>query len=145
MDPFSITLGVITLTTLASKAGVELKKLRKNAIGSTTIVAMLTDIKALKTILESIEDGFEELDGIAPLTGHIGAHWSALQDTLKDGCDSMSQLHNLLTEMNKEVRQVDEIRRRVRLKEANDQIVIHRQRIQAYKDALQLSFQAVIL
>lgn len=145
MDPFSITLGVITLATVALKTSVELKKLRRNATESTTITAMLADIKALKTILEYIEDGFEGLDGSAPLTGHIGSHWSALRATLKDGCDSMNQLFVLLTEVNKEVGHFDAIRRGVRLKEANDHIVIHRQRIQAYKDALQLSFQAVIL
>jgi CHASE3 domain sensor protein len=145
MDPFSISLGVITLVTLASKAAIELKKLRQNATESTTITAMLADIKALRAVLQSIEEGFEELDGSAPLTGHIGSHWSALRETLSDGCDSMNQLRELLVDVNKEVKYLDSIRRGRRMKEANDKITLYRQEIQAYKDTLQLSLQSVIL
>ncbi|KAI4656608.1 uncharacterized protein J4E78_006497 [Alternaria triticimaculans] len=146
MDPFSITLGVVTLTTLASKAGIELKKLRSGAAEATNNVnAMLADLKALKTVLDLIEDGFEDLDSRAPLTGHIGSHWSALQTTLGDGCESLQKLESLLVLVNKEVRYLDSARRALRLKEANDQIIMYRQEIQAYRDALQLSFQSVIL
>jgi uncharacterized phage infection (PIP) family protein YhgE len=146
MDPFSITLGVVTLTTVASKIGLELKKLRNGAQqASTNINAMLADLKALKAVLELIEDGFEELDGSAPLTGHIGAHWLALKTTLNEGCNSMNSLQRLLVHVNTDVRYLGSIRRVARLKEANDQIVMYRQEIQAYKDALQLSLQSVVL
>jgi hypothetical protein len=146
MDPFSITLGAITLVTVCSKVGIELKKLRNGAgEAGKNINAMLADLKALKGVLDMIEDGFEELDGSAPLTGYIGNHFSALKATLNDGCDTMGKLNNLLVLVNKEVKVLDAVRRGVRLREANDQIVMYRQEIQAYKDALQLSFQAVIL
>ncbi|KAI4710663.1 hypothetical protein J4E89_004251 [Alternaria sp. Ai002NY15] len=143
MDPFSITLGVVTLTTLASKAGIELKKLRSGAAEATNNVnAMLADLKALKTVLDLIEDGFEDLDSRAPLTGYIGSHWSALQTTLGDGCESLQKLESLLVLVNKDVRYLDSARRALRLKEANDQIIMYRQEIQAYRDALQLSFHS---
>jgi|TARA_R110002003_G_scaffold115_9_gene10024 hypothetical protein len=145
MDPFSITLGVVTFVTLASKAGLELKKLRNGATEASTINAMLADLKALKVVLELIEDGFEDLDSRAPLTGIIGVHWQALKATLTDGCAAMDTLRELLVDINKEVSNLDAIRRGKRLKEANDRIVLYRQEIQAYKDALQLSFQSVIL
>jgi hypothetical protein len=145
MDPFSITLGVVTFVTLASKASLELKKLRNGATEASTINAMLADLKALKVVLESIEDGFEDLDSRAPLTGIISAHWQALKATLTDGCVAMDTLRELLVDINKEVSNLDAIRRGKRLKEANDRIVLYRQEIQAYKDALQLSFQSVIL
>ena len=75
MDPFSITLGVLTLTSLASKVGIQLKRLRGGAMeAANNVTALLADLKALKTVLDSIEDGFEDLDSRAPLTGHIGAH-----------------------------------------------------------------------
>lgn len=75
MNPFSITLGVITLNTLASKAAVELKRLRSGGDeANNNVNAMLTDLKSLKAVLDLIEDVFEELDGRAPLTGHVGAH-----------------------------------------------------------------------
>ncbi|KAF2796057.1 hypothetical protein K505DRAFT_4945 [Melanomma pulvis-pyrius CBS 109.77] len=145
MDPFSITLGVVTLAATASKVALELKRLLSGAgEASSNIKAMLADLKALKAILESIEDGFEELDGRAPLTGYIGAHWSALKISLVDGCVSMDKLKDLLILVNKDVKYLDSARRSLRLKEANDQIVMYRQEIQAYKDALQLSFQSVI-
>ncbi|ORY12913.1 hypothetical protein BCR34DRAFT_600219 [Clohesyomyces aquaticus] len=145
MDPFSITLGVVTLVTVASKVGIELKRLRNGAHeASTSINAMLADLKALKIVLESIEEGFEDLDGRAPLTGYIGAHWSALKTSLSDGCDSLDKLRAFLELTNKEVQLLDPIRRVIRLKEANEQIVTYRQEIQAYKDALQLSLQSVI-
>jgi len=146
MDPFSVTLGVVTLVGVCSKVGIELKKLRHGAgKASTNINAMLADLKALKAVLDSIEDGFEELDSCAPMTGFIGAHWSALKSTLSDGCDSMEKLEALLVLVNKDVKVLDTTRRGLRLKEANDQIVMYRQEIQAYKDALQLSLQSVIL
>ena len=75
LDPFSITLGIITLGNLAAKAAVELKRLRSGADeANNNVNAMLTDLKSLKAVLDLIEDVFEELDGRAPLTGHIGAH-----------------------------------------------------------------------
>jgi uroporphyrinogen-III decarboxylase len=146
MDPFSVTLGVVTLVGVCSKVSIELKKLRHGAReASTNINAMLADLKALKAVLDLIEDGFEELDGSAPMTGFIGAHWKALQSTLTDGCASMKKLEALLVLVNKNVQVLDTVRRGLRLKEANDQIAMYRQEIQAYKDALQLSFQSVIL
>lgn len=146
MDPFSITVGVISLVAISSRVGVELKKLRNGGNEATNnINAMLADLKALKVVLESIEEGFEELDSRTPLTGFIGTHWTALRTTLDDGCDSMDRLRTLLVHVNKDVRFLDSTRRAIRLKEANDQIAVYRQEIQAYKDAFQLSLQAVIL
>lgn len=146
MDPFSITVGVISLVAISSKVCVELKKLRAGCNeASTNINAMLADLKALRTVLDSIEEGFEELDSRTPLTGFIGTHWAALKTTLGDGCDSMDRLRVLLVHVNKDVKFLDSTRRVLRLKEANDQIAIYRQEVQAYKDALQLSLQAVTL
>jgi hypothetical protein len=106
---------------------------------------MLADLKSLKVVLDLIEDGFEELDGMAPLTGYIGTHFLALKTTLADGCDSMEKLKELLMLVNKDVKILDAVRRDRRLKEAHDQIGVYRQKTQAYKDALQLSLQSVIL
>ncbi|KAK2592723.1 hypothetical protein QQS21_009566 [Conoideocrella luteorostrata] len=144
MDPFSITTGAVALITASFKAGVELKKLSNGAAeASKNVRAMLADLKALRSVLESIEDGFEELDGKAPLAGFMGSHWMVLQTCLKDGCDSMERLTKLLQEVNKDVSFMDSARRHVRLKSASDQIAVHRHEIQAYKDALHLSLQSV--
>jgi hypothetical protein len=146
MDPFSITLGVLTLTSLASKVGIQLKRLWSGAMeAGNNVTALLADLKALKTVLDLIEDGFEDLDSRAPLTGHIGAHWSALWTIISDECDSLRKLESLLVSVNTDVKHLDSMRRAIRIKETNDQIVMYRQEIQAYRDTLQLSFQSVIL
>jgi hypothetical protein len=75
MDPVSITIGAVSLFAMCAKVGIELKKFRNNAgHGGTNINAMLPDLKALKTVLGAIEDGFEGLDARTPLTSTIGTH-----------------------------------------------------------------------
>jgi uncharacterized protein YoxC len=144
MDPFSITIGAVSLFAMCAKVGIELKKFRNNAgHADTNINAMLPDLKALKTVLGAIEDGFEGLDARTPLTGTIDTHWVALKDTLKDGRESLDRLRSFLKHVNKDVKFLDFTRRAIRFKEANDQIALQRQEVQAYRDALQLSLQSV--
>ncbi|KAF2819828.1 hypothetical protein CC86DRAFT_387871 [Ophiobolus disseminans] len=142
--PSLLRLGVFSLVTVASKVSIELRKLG-NGFGDagTNINAMLADLKSLQSIFRTIEDSFEDLGARAPLTGYIGTHWAELKVILGDGCDSLEKLRTLLILANKDVRVLDDTRRALRLKDANDQIAIHRQEVQAYKDALQLSLQSV--
>jgi hypothetical protein len=145
-EPLSITAGVVSLLSVCLKVSVELKKLRNGAAeAKTNVTAMLADLKALRSVLESIEESFEEFDSGPALTGHIGTHWTNLQVLLRDGCDSITKLEGLLVGVNREVSFLDSTRREMRLKSAGEQIVLYRQEIQAYKDALQLSLQSVTL
>jgi len=145
-EPLSITTGVVTLLGVCLNVGVELKKFR-NAAGEvrTTVTAMLTDVKMLRSVLETMEDTFEEFDTAPPLTGHIGTHWRNLNLSLGDASDSLTKLEKLLVDVNRDVKVLDAARKQIRLKAATEQIAIYRQQVQAYRDAMQFSLQTITL
>lgn len=124
---------------------VELKRFRQGAAEAhTTVTALLSDVKGLRDILQSMEDTFEEFVS-QPSTGHIGTHWKNLSRTLQDGQITLEKFGDLLKEVNKDVAFLDSARRQLRVKGAAEQIANFRQQIQTYKDALQLSLQTIIL
>ena len=146
MDPLSITTGVLSVLGVCLKVSVELKKFRDAANeGKATATAMLVDLSALRRVLQSMEEIFDQLDVEAIATGCIGTHWQNLLTSLRDGHDALEQFETLLQNCNKEVVVLDRARRAIRLKEAADSIAEFRQQIQSYKDTLQISVQTVIL
>jgi hypothetical protein len=145
MDPFSITIGAVTLAAQASRAGVELKKLQCPPIKSETISELLADLKGLRIILRCIEDGVEDLDSQTPRTDDMGAFWSALEATLNDGQYVMSLLIGVLSALNQQMHHSDRVQRNIRIGEANRRIMMHRAHIEVYKDVFQLSLQAITL
>ncbi|PKS05900.1 hypothetical protein jhhlp_007731 [Lomentospora prolificans] len=145
-DPFSITTGVVTLMGVCITVCVELKKLRAGIKDSnSTVTAMLADVKALRVILVSMEDSFEDLDSGPQPTGHIGTHLNHIRNSLKDGHCSLQKVETLLVSANKEVGFMDATRRHIRMKSVSDQLANYRQEVQVYKDALQLSLQTITL
>lgn len=146
VEPLSITAGVISVLGVCLRVSVELKKFRNGvAEVRTTVTAMLTDVKALRQVLGSMEDTFEEVESQMPPTGHIGTHWTNLSRSLHDGRTTLENLEELLRQVNKDVPFLDQARRRLRLNDASEQIANYRQQVQTYKDALQLSLQTIIL
>lgn len=146
MDPLSITVSVATLLGCCISVGVSLRKLLIGAAESKTVVsAMIIDVKALRAILISMEELFEEMNSDKVQTGHIGAHWTSLFQSLGDACASLSRLQEALDGVNKDVKILDGARRQARVKVCVDQIANYRQEVQTYKDALQLSLQTVTL
>ncbi|CAM1508853.1 Fc.00g025920.m01.CDS01 [Cosmosporella sp. VM-42] len=144
MDPLSITTGALALLGVCYKTTIELKRLRNGAIESRSVVsAMLGDILALRGVLQSIEESFDDLDSGPELTGTIGNHWWDLRVSLQEGFERVAKLERLLVNVNKDVSVLDGPRRHLRLREATEQIATYRQEIQAYKDMLHLSLQSV--
>jgi hypothetical protein len=147
-DPFSITAGAVALLQVCLKVSLELKRFRNGASEAKTIAtAMLTDVKGLRDVLQSMEDTFEDIQsqqGSQP-TGHIGTHWKNLLRSLHDGCAALHELEELLGGINKDVPVLDASRRQIRLKTASEQITSFRQQVQTYRDGLQLSLQTIIL
>jgi hypothetical protein len=140
----AITTGVFSLLGICYKTTIELKRLRNGAIESRGVVtAMLGDILALRGVLQSMEESFDDLDSGPELTGTLGNHWRDLGTSLQEGFERVAKLETLLVDVNKDVSILDGTRRHLRLKDATDQIVTYRQEIQAYKDMLQLSLQSV--
>jgi hypothetical protein len=145
MDPLSITASAVSLLGACLKVSVELKRFRHGAAEAKTIVtAMLSDVKALRDVLQSMEDTFETLDS-QPATGHVGTHWSNLSRSLQEGSGTLEELDKLLKSVNKDVSFFDAARRHIRVKGVTEQLANFRQQVQAYKDAMQLSLQTIIL
>jgi len=146
MDPLSITVSVATLLGCCISAGVALRKFLIGASEVKTVVkSMMADLRALRSVLESMETTFEEMNSDRPETGHIGAHWVNLFQLLEDSQQSLISLQLVLEDVSKEVKVLDSARKQLRIKAAADQIVICRQEVQTYKDALQLSLQTITL
>lgn len=145
VEPLSITATAVSLLGVCLKVSVELKRFRQGCKEArTTVTAMLSDVKGLRDVLQSMEDTFEELDS-QPSTGHIGAHWINLSRSLQDGQGTLEQLEVLLKETNKGVSFLDSARRNLRVNAVAEQIARFRQQVQTYKDAMQLSLQTIIL
>ena len=146
MDPLSISTGVASLLGCCITVGMSLRKfLSEAAAVKTTIMAMLADLRALRSVLESMETTFEEMNSDKPETGHIGAHWTNLFQSLEDGQQSLVGLQMVLEGVNKDVKFLDSARKQIRVKTVADKIVTCRQEVQIYKDALQLSLETIIL
>jgi hypothetical protein len=145
MDPLLITASAVSLLGVCLKVSVELKKFRQGAAEArTTVTAMLSDVKALRDVLQSMEDTFETLDA-QPAMGHIGTHWTNLSRSLQEGRRTLEELEELLKGINKDVSFLDGARRHIRVKVVAEQIAGFRQQVQTYKDAMQLSLQTIIL
>lgn len=146
MDPLSITVSVATLLGCCISVGVSLRQFLIGAAESKTMItAMMTDVRSLRSVLESMEVTFEEMNSDKPETGHVGAHWTNLFQSLEDGKQSLTGLQNVLEDANKDVKFLDSARRQMRVKAVADKIVTCRQEVQIYKDALQLSLQTINL
>ncbi|KAK4235593.1 hypothetical protein C8A03DRAFT_36541 [Achaetomium macrosporum] len=148
MDPLSISTAVLAFLSVSIKVCVGLKQLKNEAKDAgTTIHALVTDIGGLRRVLQSMEDTFQDIDDDQVLreTGYIGSHWRNLNQCLNDGYMALTEFDEMLLELNKTVRVLDQARRQLRLQSAATRIAQFRQQIQAYKDTLQLSLQTIIL
>ncbi|EXJ71079.1 uncharacterized protein A1O5_06072 [Cladophialophora psammophila CBS 110553] len=146
MDPLSITVGVATLLKCCISVGVSLRKFLIGAAEvKNVITAMMVDLRALRSVLESMEATFEEMNSDKPETGHVGAHWANLFQSLEDGQQSLAGLQKVLEDANKHVKILDSARKQIRIKAVADKIVTCRQEVQVYRDTLQLSLQTIIL
>lgn len=148
MDPLTISTAVLAFLSAAIKVCVGLKQLKDEAKDAGTVIhALVTDIGGLRRVLQSMEDTFQEIDDEQVLkeTGHIGSHWQNLNQCLNDGYVTLTEFDEMLLELNKTVKVLDQARRQLRLQSAAARIAQFRQQIQAYKDTLQLSLQTIIL
>ncbi|RDI89343.1 hypothetical protein Vi05172_g864 [Venturia inaequalis] len=144
MEPLTITAGVVGTLSATLSVGVTLRKFLHGAKGTTSIVnAMISDVKALRAVLESMELTFEEMDTERSESGHIGNHWQNLSTSLEDARICLFRLQTMLEDVNKDVKILDTLRRQARFKTATDQLVFYRQEIQTYKDALHLSLHTI--
>lgn len=70
--------------------------LRKFLIGATEVKtdvqAMMSDLRALRAVLETMEVTFEEMNSDKPVEGLIGAHWVDLFQSLGDSQQSIGKL-----------------------------------------------------
>ncbi|RYP90411.1 hypothetical protein DL770_003443 [Monosporascus sp. CRB-9-2] len=148
MDPLTISTAVLAFLSISIKVCVGLKQLKNEAKDAgITINALVTDIGGLRHVLQSMEKTFQDVDDDQVLkeTGHIGSHWQNLNQCLNDGHAALTEFDEMLLELNKSVRVLDQARRQLRLQTAATRITQFRQQVQAYKDTLQLSLQTIIL
>jgi hypothetical protein len=118
----SLTVGVDSLLGVCLNVCIELKRFRYGAAQMrTTVTDMLTAMKALRQVRQSVEETFEQLDSHQSPIGHIGTLWTNLSTSLQDEHDTLAQFEGLLKDFNKDLSLLDQTHRQTRLKKAAEQ------------------------
>lgn len=104
-------------------------------------------MNSLRNVLEFKEATLDELANHDHFqtTGNMSTHWTNLGRSLCDGQAVLRGLEEHLKTLDKEVAVLDRLRRGVRLKEAAQQLVEHRQHVRSYRDAMLFSVQTITL
>ena len=146
-DPLSITTGVLTLLGICGKVGWQLRQFHGAAkVVDSTIEALTVDVDNLTKVLEALKDTvnvtragrFEE-------TGHIGTHWRNLSNSIASGQDVLDKLGALLERIGRETNLLSKPRMQLRFYLAADEFSRWQQRLQGYRDTIQLSMTTVLL
>ncbi|KAM0694272.1 hypothetical protein Q7P36_006399 [Cladosporium allicinum] len=144
-DPLSITAGVVALLRVTWTVATELKKFQDEvSVVKESVSGLQRDVDGLTRVLESMRDTFANITAEHG-TGIVAAHWSNIAKSVVDGHDLLLQLHDEVQKIDKTTNFLDGPRKQLRLNLAEDKISGFRVHIQAYRDALQLSMQTIIL
>lgn len=147
-DPLSITTGIVTLLTLCTKTGVQIKSLCDGAaLADVAVRSLLGDVQGFMRVLQLMQETLDEprLQASFQATGNIGNHWRNIELSICDGKESLERLRGTLDRVNKTVGVFDSARKHLRLKWASDEVALFQREVQSYKDTMQLSLQTVIL
>ncbi|KAK5124667.1 hypothetical protein LTR85_001380 [Meristemomyces frigidus] len=146
-DPLSITTGVLTLIGTCGNVGWQLKQFHGAAkIVDTTIEALLADVESITKVLDALQETVRVTrSSTLQETGHIGNHWRNLSKSIADGQNVLEHLQSLLERVGKTTTRLNKPRMQLRLYLAEDELSMLRQRMQAYRDTVQLSLTTVIL
>jgi hypothetical protein len=151
MDPFTIPTGVLACISICLQVLVGLKQLKANvdggSIGSASIDVLASDISALRQVLQSMEEAYQDVeDGWAGReTAHTAPHWRDLRQCLNDVHRVLSDFVVMLFDLNKKVKTLAPSRMESRLQSAAVRFVLVGQQVQAYRDAFQVSLEVLIL
>ena len=144
-DPLSITAGVVALLRVTWTVATELKKFQDEvSVVKESVSGLQRDVDGLIRVLESMRDTFANITAEHG-TGIVAAHWSNIAKSVVDGHDLLLQLHDEVQKIDKTTNFLDGPRKQLRLNLAGDKISGFRVHIKAYRDALQLSMQTIIL
>jgi hypothetical protein len=144
-DPLSITNGVVALLKVTWTVTTELQKFHADvSVVKESIGGLQRDVDGLTCVLGSMRHTFANITAEHG-TGIVAAHWSNIAKSVVDGQDLLLQLHDEVQKIDKKTTILDGPRIQLRLNLAEDRISGFRVHIQAYRDALQLSLQTIIL
>lgn len=148
MDPFSITLGVISLIATSSKIITSLKEFvdsSRSIDGRLRI--LISDVEMFKAMLESMK-GTLQSDEVRPLfhaTGNLISHWNTISICLRDGEKMMSEFALTLDKVDKSVDFMDSTRKALRLKSSWEEISVFQTQLSCYRQTISVSLQAVLM
>lgn len=148
VDPFSITTGVVALLITCIKTGAAVKDFCDGAaVAGVKVKGLLSDVESFAQALRMMKETLEQENVQLSLrsTGHIGNHWTNLSISIQDGQNTLIQLQNTLSRVNKSAGILDGARKHLRLQGATQEIAMFQQQIRSYRDTIQLSLQTVIL
>ncbi|KAF2673191.1 WD40 repeat-like protein [Microthyrium microscopicum] len=148
MDPLSIVVSSLTIASLCSGLGWELKKfISGTKLVGTAINGLLQEVTAFEKILDQVTDIIDEPKVKSSLRseGSLTSHWRHLQTSLDDAEGTLKSLQTTIVRVNKHVNLLDSTRKHIRLHAATHEIAVYQQQIRSYKDTIQVSLQTTLL
>lgn len=149
MDPFSITLGVISLIGTSAKIIASLKDTVDSSRGIDRRLQMLiSDVEMFKAMLESMKGTLESKE-VRPLllhaTGNLTSHWNTISVCIQDGEKMMSEFAAMLGKIDKSVDFMDAMRKVLRLKSSWEDISVFQTQLSSCRETISVSLQAVLM
>ncbi|KAK1849484.1 hypothetical protein CCHR01_07855 [Colletotrichum chrysophilum] len=149
MDPFSVTLGVISLIGTSAKIITSLKDVVDSSRGVDRRLQMLiSDVEMFKAMLESMKGMLESKEVRSlPLhaTGDLTSHWNTISVCIQDGEKMMSGFADMLEKIDKSVDFMDSTRKVLRLKSSWEDISVFQTQLSAYRQTISVSLQVVLM
>lgn len=148
MDPFSITVGVISLIGTTAKIITSLKGVVDSSRGIDRRLQMLiSDVEMFKAMLESMKGTLESKE-VRPLlhaTGNLTSHWNTISICIQDGENMMSDFADMLEKIDVSVDFMDSTRKVLRLKSSWEDISVFQTQLSSCRETISVSLQAVLM
>ncbi|EQB55601.1 hypothetical protein CGLO_04467 [Colletotrichum gloeosporioides Cg-14] len=149
MDPFSITLGVISLIGTSAKIIATLKDTVDSSRGIDRRLQMLiSDVEMFKAMLESMKGTLESKEvrpHLLHAAGNLNSHWNTISVCIQDGEKMMSEFAVMLEKIDKSVDFMDAIRKVLRLKSSWEDISVFQTQLSSCRETISVSLHAVLI
>jgi len=146
-EPLSIITGVSSVLGVCVNVGWQLNEFRGAAkVVDATVEGLKADVDGIAKVLDALTETVRtSRSSTFQETGQIGTHWRNLSTSIRDGKDILEDMLTLLERIGKTRTVLNRPRMQLRYQLQGDKLTALRQRLQSYRDTIQLSLSIVIL
>jgi uncharacterized protein YukE len=143
MDPFSISLGTISLATLCAETASKIYAFFSNAKRvDATLSSLAEQINALAKVSTAVSDTWAQARGYNQSNSSLESHWSNIHEAMENCKQTLINFQNLLDELTvKEGRLFRKVRTQAGIALNEPEIAGYKNSIEAFCRVLQISLQ----